>query len=225
MIIRRGDYEDLSGNVVVYWDINGVNYLSPGDEILAANFTVSAIPYNNKILTATFPPVSFKDLEKLMRVLTNVKCEIIYGGTISFPKDEKDFHKYYKQEFAKYNKIIEQYTVKYKDKFKLNYLNLSEKEHIHILAESTQKVRTQISKNQLSNKTRRELIDLTDFIQSSYTKYDIKPFLKIVFKSGKNIDKLSNLYIKKFLAIFYEEYEQASTLHEKITNYELQLKI
>jgi hypothetical protein len=228
MELERGNSENLVGNAVVYWDVEGENYLNPGSRIIASNFVISAIPLEDKLFTATFPPISFKNHDDFMAHLVNVHCDIIYGGKLKFPPKESDFKKFLKHETVKYNKIIEEYTDKYKLKFDFDPSRLSEKEQLYLLEDLSKKIRISVAEGKYidgdidSNPTK--VLKIIKNLKNKFDKYDIDNFINFLYQPGEDIDNLTNLYTKKFLAIYYEDYENAKDLSEQIKNIETHIK-
>ena len=220
MMLRRGKVDNLTGNAVVYWDIVGENEIAPGYTIFAVNFTVSPLPLDNKLLTATFPPIPYRDFDELFEKLSLVTCDIIYGGELMFPSDQEAITQFYKSEFAKYNKVIEEYVDLYKERFNLSVNNLTEIERLDLLKEMSKKVRIEIREGAESKKMggKKKIIELIKTLESS--KYDVKQFQKVLFIPGDVADQLVSLYTKKFFAIYNEKYEDASQIKDEITKLE-----
>lgn len=221
MELVKGDSNNLMGNAVVYWDVEGVNAIAPNSKIIASNFIISALPLEDKLFTATFPPVTFKDYDEFMSKLINVNCDIIYAGKVRFPAKEKDFKNFIKKETVKLNKIIEEYTEKYKVKFDFNPDKLSEKEKIYLLEDLSKEIRNAVKKGKYINGNTdskpSKILKLVRNIKKDYTKYDVDNFINILYLQGEEIDDLAKLYTKKFLAIYYEDYENAKSLAEEIS--------
>ncbi len=224
MELVRGNSENLIGNAVVYWDVEGENYLNPGSLIIASNFVISAIPLEDKLFTATFPPISFRDYDDFITHLVSVHCDIIYGGKVKFPPREIDFKRFLKQETSKYNKIIEEYTDKYKLKFDFDPGRLSEKEQLYLLEDLSKKIRISVSKGKYingdSDSNPTKVLKIIKNLKNKYDKYDIDNFINFLYQPGKDMDNLTILYTKKFLAIYYEDYENAKNLSDRIKDIE-----
>ncbi len=218
MILRRGDIENLTGNAVVYWDVIGSNSIAPDHDVFAINFVVSSLPLDKKLLTATFPPIPYKSHEDLFEKLATVYCDIIYGGLLEFPPDQETLNKFYKNEFEKYNKVIEEYVEAYKEKFNFLLERLSEIEKLKLLQKMVPKARVELNEtvNEKKNDFTTKTMELIEDFQND-NKYDMYKLKELLFMPGKVGDLLVNLYIKKFLAIYNEEYENASRLKHKIT--------
>lgn len=221
MILRKGDIDNLTGNVIVYWDVLGENMIAPGFGIFAINFTVSSLPLNNKLLTATFPPIPFKDLDELIDKLSHIQCDIIYGGELKFPTSQKGFSQFYKNELDKYNKIIEEYAEIYKEKFNSSLDTLSERDKLYLLRKMSKKIRIEMDRGFKNEKlyAKKKIIRLIKNLENN-DKYDVSKFRNVLFKPGEIGDKLVSLYINKFIAIYNENYEDAIQLKNKISNLE-----
>jgi len=220
MILRRGDRENLVGNAIVYWDVVGDNAIAPGYSVFAINFTVSALALENKLLTATFPPIPMKSADDLFHKLKTIHCDIIYGGELEFPSDQETFTQFYKNEFFKYNKIIEEYVEAYKEKFDLAITQMSEQEKLMMLRELSNKIRIEIREGSKTKKiANTKLTKLMDDL-SDQQKYDISNFKAVLFQPGDIEDQLVNLYTNQFLAIYHEDYENASHIKQEINKLE-----
>ncbi len=220
MILRRGELNNLTGNAIVYWEVIGENNIAPGFKVFAINFTVSSLPLDNKLLTATFPPIPFKDLNELTHKLTNVYCDIIYGGELNFPVDQETFSQFYKNEFAKFNKIIEEYVEIYKEKFNFTITQLSEKEKLKLLKDLTDRIRIDIREGGKSKKLFTNRINQLMNNLRNDEKYEVNRLKDVLFLPGDVADQLVNLYTSKFLAIHDENYEIAIHLKQEITKLE-----
>ena len=221
----QGEMDNLSGNCVVYWKVKGENVFAPGNKIIAANFTISALPLEDKLLTATFPPISFFDFDEMNEKIVNSNCDIIEGGIIEFPEKEAEFKRFYKQQFYKYNKIIQEYSDQFKEKFDFKPESLGEKESIYMLRKMLRKVRDNLNSERepdVDTKSHR-IKKLMDDIQARYAKYDVHKISQILYRPGEEIDMLTELYINKFLSIYDEDYEKAVEFTREIE--ELEKKI
>ncbi|MDH4129691.1 MAG: hypothetical protein OEV44_13100 [Spirochaetota bacterium] len=224
MILRRGNIDDLSGNAVVYWEVVGENKVAPGFSIFAINFVVSSIPLENKLLTATFPPVPFRDYEELLDKCFGIKCDVLYGGNIVFPDGDEGFNKFYKSEFAKFNKTVEEYVDIYKEKFNFSIERLSERDKLYMLKDLSQKARIDVrEKNNSKRLNSTKIKQIIDDLQYE-RKYDISNFQSILHLPGEIGDQLVTLYTEKFLAIFHEDYENANILKREIFKLEKEVQ-
>ena len=220
MILRRGDRENLVGNAIVYWDVVGDNVIAPGFSVFAINFTVSALALENKLLTATFPPIPMKNVDNLFQKLKTIHCDIIYGGELEFPSDQEAFTQFYKNEFSKYNKIIEEYVEAYKEKFDFAINRMSEQEKLIMLRELSNKIRIEIREGSKTKKIANTKISKLIDDLSDQQKYDISNFKAVLFQPGDIEDQLVNLYTNQFLAIYHEDYENASHIKQEISKLE-----
>ena len=217
MILKRGNIKNLRGNAVVYWDIEENNFLTPDFEVFAINFVISSLNLDEKLLTAIFPLTPFKDLAHLFHHLNNRECDILYGGRLYIPESKKEFKDFYKQEIQKYNQLVEEYIGFYKNKVSL--FNSSEIEKLYLLKNLIQKLsHLQVDSYEDKNLSSK-MIQILDHLDKN-TKYDLKQFRYVLsgfcLKSFKRKKHLLNLYVDKFLAIYYEDYETANSLKNKI---------
>lgn len=228
MELVRGNSENLTGNAVVYWDVEGDNLISPNSKIITINFVISAVPLEDKFFTATFPPIMFKDYDDFMAKMVNVSCDIIHGGGVTFPRSDRDFRRFVKGESIKFNKIMEEYTEKYKLKFNFNPSQLSEKEQLYLLDDLSRKIRISLGEGRYeegdTDSKPTKLMKLVRNIKNKYKKYDIDNLINILYTPGDRLDSLTELYTKKFLAIYYEDYENAENLTKEIEKLEEELE-
>ncbi len=219
--LLQGNIDNLTGNCVVFWKINGDNVFSPGSKIIAANFTISALPLDDKLLTATFPPIAFEDEDTLFEKTSNISCDIVEAGNMEFPKKESEFRRFYKKQFYKYNKIIQEYSEKFKDKFEFKPEMFTEKQSLYTLRKTLRKLRKTVAETAEIEVTSKnyKVKKLIDNIKK-YDKYDVQNIYKIMYQPGKIIDELTELYVSKYLSIYEEDYEKADELTQKILELE-----
>ena len=218
MILKRGNLENLSGNAVVYWEVEGRNTLIPGFKVFAINFVISSLNLDDKLLTAIFPLTPFKDIDQLFTHLNNRECDIVYGGRLNIPEVRKDFKDFYRGEIQKYNELVEEYVGFYKNKVKIG--KFSEIEKLYLLKNLIKKLHTlkeDYDEDQEINTRVNQIIDQLD----KNAKYDVKQFRYLMKRSemvSNQRNDVLNLYVDKFLAIYYEDYEKANRLKKKIKN-------
>jgi len=172
----QGNWDNLIGNAVVFWMVRGYNHWAPDHEVIAANFTISALTEDDKMVTATFPPVSYKLIDDLMHRLTGINCDIFNGGDIQFPRYLKDLTAFVQHEIDYYNDLIEAYTAKYKERFAFKPEFLSDADKIYQLEKLRQEIRFI-----LENKEPTQKVEDLDNIEEKNTlkseENDEEPFL------------------------------------------------
>ena len=116
MIIEHGDLKNPTGNAVIFWHLKGNNKILKKAEIIASNFVVSPLQSNEETLMVNFPPVLIDSHEKLIRIAEVHNIDLIRGGEIFVPEDITDFTNFYKKQIEKYNGIIREYLLAFKEK-------------------------------------------------------------------------------------------------------------
>jgi hypothetical protein len=116
MIIEHGDIKNPTGNAVIFWRIKGNSKLLKKAEIVASNFVVSPLQSNEETLMVNFPPVLIDNHDKLLKIAETNNIDLIRGGEIYVPEEITDFSSFYKKQIEKYNGIIREYLVAFKEK-------------------------------------------------------------------------------------------------------------
>jgi hypothetical protein len=116
MIIEHGDLKNPTGNAVIFWHLKGNNKILKKAGIIASNFVVSPLQSNEETLMVNFPPVLIDSHEKLIRIAEMNNIDLIRGGEIFVPEDITDFTNFYKKQIEKYNGIIREYLLAFKEK-------------------------------------------------------------------------------------------------------------
>ena len=93
MILEYGDISKPTGNAIISWVIKGKNRLLKDADIIASNFVISPLQFNEETLMVNFPPVLIETREKLIKIAESNSIDLIRGGEIFVPDDITDFHK------------------------------------------------------------------------------------------------------------------------------------
>ncbi len=211
-----------TGNAIIYWRVTGNTGLLGGAEIIASNFVISPLQAKNEILMVNFPPVVIESFERLVRIVEKNNLDLIKGESIHIPDNVKDFNAFYLSQLEKYNGIIRDYLIAFREK------NAEESPtslpRLISQAEDTMKgvrklVRRSANVELISTKID-ELREIQDHMNAEMKGYDLTPIISILDKPDLQIDRLVDLYKQKLLAIFLEDYEKAQDLKEEITRIE-----
>lgn len=226
MKLEYGDTHNPTGNAIIFWVIKGKNRLLRESEIVASNFVISPLQFNNETLMVNFPPVLLENLEELLNIAENNGIDIIRGGEIFVPEDITDFNKFYRKQINKYNGIIQDYLLAYKEKNSMETDAKSLPRLISEAGEIMESVRNLVKKNEkkgLINVKIRELREIQENLNSEMPGFDLGRIIRYIDKPDSAIDSLVYLYTQKFLAIFLEDYEKAHLLKNQIIKIEKSL--
>ncbi len=226
--LEIGNLNDLAGNAVVYWNVSPSDNNKNKDiiNILAVNFVISVFPFDDNLVTATFPPVGFEDREEFMLYIKQSQCDLIYAGEISLDNDIEDFKNLPDKEYYVLNRILNEYMEFYREKVDNVISNLSLKEKIYLLKKLITNFRNVLKTKNRNikipinmNRIRRLILDL----KKHFNPFDLENFNSIVPIKGETADILVNLYFEKFISIYYEDYEKASQVTSEIEKYQQKL--
>ncbi len=223
MIMEQGDINNPTGNAIIFWIIKGNNRILKDAEIIASNFIISPLKINNETLMVNFPPILLKNREKLNNVIEKDNIDLINGGEIFVPDDITDFIDFYKKQIEKYNGMIQEYLLAYKRK-KIGKTSVqSLPQLINLAGETMENVRRLVK-----NKGKKELIEIKigklleiqDHLNDEMKGFDMNKIIHYIERQDIEVDSLVDLYKRKFIAIFLEDYERADDLNKKIIKIE-----
>ena len=223
MKMEHGDINKPTGNAIIFWMIKGNNRILKNSEIIASNFIISPLQINNETLMVNFPPVLLDNREKLNKIIEKDNIDLISGGEIFVPDDITDFINFYKEQIEKYNGIIQEYLLAYKRKKTGKTSVQSLPQLINLAGETMENVRRLVK-----NKGKQELIEikigklheLQDHLNSEMKGFDMGKIFHYIDKKDIAVDNLVDLYKRKFIAIFLEDYEKADDLNKEINKIE-----
>jgi sugar-specific transcriptional regulator TrmB len=224
--MEHGDIKKPTGNAIIFWNIKGNNRILKDAEIIASNFIISPLQINNETLMVNFPPVLLENRDKLNKIVEKENIDLISGGEIYVPDDITDFINFYKKQIEKYNGIIQEYLLAYKSKNKGGTGVQSLPQLINLAGEIMENVRRLVK-----NKGKQELIEIKigklreiqDHLNSEMKGFDLNKIIHYIDKNDIAVDSLVDLYKRKFIAIFLEDYEKADDLNKKIIRIESDL--
>jgi hypothetical protein len=231
MIIEHGDIKNPTGNAVIFWRIKGNSKLLKKAEIVASNFVVSPLQSNEETLMVNFPPVLVDNHDKLLKIAEANNIDLIRGGEIYVPEEITDFSSFYKKQIEKYNGIIREYLVAFKEKNSTVQEKTAEERKIsnnlprlfgqaaEILSDLRRRVKGETGGEGLNEKINR-LRDIQDAIKSEMVGSDLDRLLGYIRKPDEVVDTLVELYCRKLFALFLEDYETAEALKREIRSLE-----
>lgn len=223
MTMDYGNMKNPTGNAIIYWKIVGNNSLFKNAEIIASNFVISPLQFDKETLMVNFPPVLIESYEKLLKIAEANNIDLIRGEDIDIPDNVTDFNKFYKKQIEKYNGIIQEYLIAYREKNNLDTSTRTLPQLINLAGEIMESVRKLVKihgKTELIRIKIDKLKEIQEFLDSEMKGYDLKNIITILDKPDNQIDKLVDLYKRKLVAIFLEDYEKANDLKKEILKLE-----
>jgi hypothetical protein len=228
MLITYGDIENPTGNAIIFWILKKKSKLFKNAKILASNFMISALQMKNETLVVNFPPVLIEHYEDLLNIAETNHIDLIKGEDIELPEDLNDFHQFYREQIDKYNNIITEYLIAYKEKNQSVKETKTLPQLINIVGETMESVR-KLVRGKGNRDIVRVKIKMLEDIQKDLDKemkgFDLHNIVHVIDRPESEVDRLVDLYKKKFLAIFLENYEQADLLKREINRIEQTLSL
>lgn len=218
--LEIGSFQNLKGNAVVYWTVSDPEKkLNPPIQILAVNFAISIFPLDYNLVTATFPPVAFENREEFMLYIRHAQCDLISAGEFSIKKEMNNLKNLPDKEYYLLNSILDSYLTLFREKLDHLILSLSLKEKIFFLKKLVSNFRENLKikegnkKNEMNAKRIRKIVvDL----KKHFNPFELEDFYETLLMKGKTAETLTHLYLKKMIAIHYEDYEEAQSLTSQI---------
>jgi len=224
--LEIGNIQNLKGNAVIYWIVSdSERKLNPPMKILAVNFAISIFPLDDNLVTATFPPVGFEERDEFMLYIRQSQCDLIYAGEFSIKKNMEDLKSLPDSEYYLLNQLLDAYLNHFREKMDHLVLNLSLKEKLFFLKKLVSHFRENLrgkkSKTVIQpERIRKIIVDL----KKNFNPFDLENFYELLQLKGIIADEAVELYLKKFIAIHYEDYETAQELTLEIEKAKNQLK-
>jgi len=212
-----GDQLSPQGRAFIYWEIITIEDKQEIIRFVVANFIVSPIPFENKSVVATFPPILYNNKKEFSDLARKGNLDLIKMGAMKISADFFNFQDFFKKQMKLFNQLIKDYSGYYQaflqeDK-EIKILN--EKESINLISKLSNKI-IKTADRTIINKILREIRKIGNQINTPHIKYDIEDFLFILDKEENHIEEIAKLYIEKFRAIYYEEYEDAEKYKQDI---------
>jgi len=226
MEFEYGNSSNPTGNAIIYWLLRGNTEVLGNAEIVASNFVISPLQYKNETLMVNFPPVLIESYEELLSIARTNNIDLIRGEDIVVPDEVKDIYKFYKKQIRKYNSVLQQYLLAYKEKNSVNVSMMSLPELINQADSIMRGVRNMVKKGEERERIGEEigkLREIQHYFDSEMKGFDLERIIRVIDQPGMDIDQLVDLYRQKFLAIFLEDYEKAGALKGEIERLEREL--
>jgi len=166
-----------------------------------------------------FPPVLVDSYEDLLVIAESNNIDLIKGEDIDLSDEIDDFNKFYKAQIEKHNGLIQEYLIAYKQKHQPEETEKSLPQLINLASETMESVRKLI-KVRGNRDVIRVKIRLLECLHKDLNRtmrgFDLRNIIHLIERPGTEVDRLIDLYKRKFYAIFLENYEQADMLKREI---------
>jgi hypothetical protein len=223
MKFEYGDSENPTGNAIIYWRLQGKSEILENAEVVASNFVISPLQYKNETLMVNFPPVLIESHEELLTLARDNGIDLIRGEDITVPDEVKDIYKFYKKQIKKYNGVLQNYLLAYKEKNKVNVSMMNLPQLIGRADSLMRGVRKMVRKGLERERITEEvgkLREIQHYFDNEMKGFDLGRIISVLDRPERDIDQLVDLYRQKFIAIFLEDYEKATTLKGEIEKLE-----
>jgi hypothetical protein len=228
MDLEFGNREKPTGNAIIYWRLTGNRKVFENAEIVASNFVISPLQNKNETLMVNFPPVLIESHDELLAIVENNNIDLIRGADIIVPDEVDDFYKFYKKQIKKYNSILQEYLLAYKEKKRVNVSMMSLPQLINQADTIMRSIRKLVRKGTEKARVKEEMDKLREiqhFFDIEMKGFDLNKIIRILDRPSMTVDQLVDLYKQKFLAIFLEDYEKAGAIKSEIQNLEQNLAV
>lgn len=222
-MLEKGSTSNPTGNLIVYCKVIGENPFHSGCDIIASNVVVSFLKVNDSLPVVTFPPVSYPVMEDLQKAISkNIDMyDIARLPDFIMPEDTERGNRYLQERMEQYNSFVLKYVelCKTKDREFKNTTPDDLNQSMNVLMEASLAYRN--SKGLAQEMAKLKIEKLTQEISQKNPEFDLDNYKNAVYSyKGPEGDELASLYLKKFKAIRFEEYEVASQLKRKILDLE-----
>lgn len=217
---EQGDQSSPQGRAFIYWEIITIEEEQEIVRFVVANFIVSPIPFEGKSVVATFPPVLYTDKLEFSDLARKGNLDLIKMGVMKISADFFNFQDFFKKQMKLFNKLVKDYSRYYQAFLQKNIKSkaLDEKESINLISQLSNKIIETVDRT-IINEILLEIRKIGNQINTPHIKYDIEDFLFILDKEENHIEEIAKLYIEKFKAIYYEEYEDAEKYKQDINGF------
>lgn len=228
--LEFGDLQHLTGNAFAYWLVVPPKEGKAGglkEKYIVTNFIVSPLLFNNHTIAATFPPVVFDSREEIMELARKTGTDVIKIEETTIPDENFDFLNFFRKQLTSFNKVVTNYSVLYTEHLTDKPASgeiireHNEIDNLHRIEKLADEARTAY----LSNRNRAMARDMTlrirkigNALNTPNFKYDVENMIALLGNPDKRVEKLTELYFKKFMAIYLEQYEEAERLKKEIKN-------
>lgn len=222
-MLEKGNIDNPTGNLILYAKVIGENPFEPDHEYIASNVVVSFLKINNSLPVVTFPPVSFKTLEDLHKAIqVNADAyDIARLPDFILPTEKEKVSRYLQERMDNFNSFIARYVEHCKQK-ENSFIRHSENDFHEYFRELLETSVMYKNSSGLTKEIAKSKVDnLVSKISVRFPTLDVENYKNAIFKYNGNVgDELASLYLKKFQAIYQENYEIASQLKKRIQELE-----
>lgn len=223
-----GDPLHPRGNALAYWRL----VTEIGEEritrLIVTNFVISPLFVDNQSIAATFPPQLLDSHDELLEIARRTNVDVLRVRDVSLPVEEFDFETFFKQQLSYFNQIVTSYTRLYTESLSGAAADMSgqpeasgavEIDSLQRISELADQARRAFLVQQNAARAREMLLkirSIANTLNSPTYKYDIENLLMLLNNPDHRIERLSQLYFRKFIAICTEHYEDAARLKRSI---------
>lgn len=218
MFLEKGMENYPTGNLVLYCYVRGENPFEADHEIIASNVVVSFIKMGDNFPVVTFPPISYKTIEDLKKVIleSGDTHDVAKLPVFELPFNKDEAEKYVQYRMEQYNTAVMRYVDLCRNKEKPEIKFTGEKDIDYLMALTNLSYKFRNSKGLGKEAIKTEVDELLQSFSIRYPQYDTENYRLALLYPGEKGEELTSLYLKKFNAISQEKYEEASTYKQKI---------
>jgi len=229
----KGNSSAPSGNLIVFCNVVGLNPLQPDGKYIVCHVVVSFVSASqNNFPVVVFPPTSLMDSMELQKIIDlHPYSDVVQLPDFEIPSghDEKE---YMNDRLEQFNQGVIEYVEicrnsiqdRMKEKGDAPRLITLQTQSLPRPAQPPrdEKSSLEMLEKVVKDESSMDMDTIISHFQTNYPKYDIQNLVKILeLKNSPPL--LSGLYLKKFRAIFEENYEEAANLQNRIHILEKQL--
>jgi len=206
----KGDALSPTGNLIVFCNVRGENPVDPGGSIIVSNVFVSFLSARKDTFpVVVFPPMSLESEDELDDLLClNERADVLQVDDFEKPPD-KSMEEYIEDRMQEFNMVVVDYV-----ELCRSYIEKREKELKIAPVELTEEA-VLARLDTIKDLRHAQLDNYLTFLEANFSKYDAGN-LRRALDSQPAGSYLARLYIKKFQAIYQENYEHAARLQKRI---------
>ncbi len=226
----KGNSRSPTGNLLAYSVVDGYNPIEPGGKIIACNVMVSFVTApSNHFPVVVFPPVYLKTAEELAELIhLQEDYDVLKLADFKAPS-KTSADEYIKKRLKKFNDVVIAYVEMCRDYIQYRMASFTPEMVTPLLTDEIGSSVTDesslldilegyIEKDRpVTAGNKDKFRHIIQQIELHYPRYDIRNLERVLksYAQGNN-EELARLYIKKFRAIYAEEYEKAAAIQNHI---------
>jgi len=227
-ILEFGNIQHLTGNAFAYWLVvppEESRAKGLKEKYIVTNFIVSPLLFNNHTIAATFPPVVFDSREAIIELARKTDTDVIKIEETTIPEENFDFLNFFRKQLTSFNKVVTNYSILYTEHLTDKPVardvirEQNEIDNLHRIEKLAEEARSAYLSNRNKALVRDMMLRIRKIGNSLNTpnfKYDVENMIALLGNPDKRVEKLTELYFKKFMAIYLEQYEEAERLKREI---------